>query len=118
MNKSLIFRHVGVNGVGTRCFLAPGRKSSHAPNTAGIGGNIIGRITALVLMLLLPAAPASMAKTGGQGDTILAQGNPPLTQSIVDQVRSLYEYALDIRLSAEQRDRFRRGIVGYWTSND
>jgi hypothetical protein len=54
----------------------------------------------------------------GNDGGILAQGNPPLTQRMVNRIEGLYEFLLEIRLSATQREQFQQGVVRYWTRND
>jgi len=51
-------------------------------------------------------------------DTVLARGNPALTQNVVDRLESVYARLLDIKLDRGQRERFRQGIVKYWTENN
>ena len=51
-------------------------------------------------------------------DTVLARGNPALTQTAVERLESVYARLLDIKLDRTQRDRFRQGIVKYWMENN
>jgi len=67
-------------------------------------------ITALVLL-------ASSVGTAAQ-DSILAQGEPPLTTSSFNRLVDLYEFALAGRFSPEQREEFRRRLVAQWTAHD
>lgn len=67
----------------------------------------------IVFMLCSLIANAQFSKNEAP-----AQGTPPLTNSIVNKVQSLFEYALDIKLSNAQRQRFRQGIAAYWTKNN
>jgi hypothetical protein len=50
--------------------------------------------------------------------TILAPGQPSLTQEMVDRLESVYDSILDIRLSPAQRTRFQKGVVVYWTTHN
>jgi hypothetical protein len=50
--------------------------------------------------------------------TVLAKGNPALTQNTVERLESVYARLLDIRLDRTQRERFRQGIIKYWTENN
>jgi hypothetical protein len=79
------------------------------------------QLNSLILMLFL-AVPASFGQqrgtVQGEGGAILARGNPPLTQTMVNRLANLYEFLLEIRLSGEQRERFQRGVIRYWAKND
>jgi hypothetical protein len=77
------------------------------------------QLYAAIIMGLLAILPTlSYAKFQGEGSRILAQGNPPLTQSMVTRIQGVYEFLLEIRLSAAQREQFQQGVVRYWTSAD
>jgi len=52
---------------------------------------------------------------GQNSRTILAPGQPPLTQEMVNRLESVYGSILDIRLSSAQHERFQKGIIVYWT---
>jgi hypothetical protein len=68
----------------------------------------------LISVVLLSATLAF-----GQGPrTVLARGQPPLTQGMVDQLESVYDSILDIKLNLAQRERFQRGLINYWTTNN
>src|SRR3712207_5059719 len=72
----------------------------------------------LALLVLLLIAPLTFAQRPAQGGAVLAHGNPPLTQGMVDKNVALFEYTLEIKLTSEQRERFRQGLVRYWTENN
>ncbi|PYT01675.1 MAG: hypothetical protein DMF63_02180 [Acidobacteria bacterium] len=51
-------------------------------------------------------------------NTVIARGNPNLTQPMIDKLESVYSRLLDIRLDSAQKVRFRKGVIEYWTSNN
>jgi hypothetical protein len=77
------------------------------------------QLYAAIMMGLLVILPdLNYAQIQGDGSRILVHGNPPLTQSMVTRIQGVYEFLLEIRLSAVQRDQFQQGVVRYWTRND
>src|SRR5580765_3396282 len=68
----------------------------------------------LILVVLLSATMAF----GQSPHTILARGQPPLTLAMVDQLESVYDSILDIKLNLTQRERFQKGLINYWTTNN
>src|SRR6476619_1527211 len=55
---------------------------------------------------------------GQNSRTILAPGQPPLTQEMVDRLESVYDSILDIRLNSTQRVRFQKGLIEYWSMHN
>jgi hypothetical protein len=51
-------------------------------------------------------------------NTVLARGNPDLTQTVIDKLEYVYSSILDIRLDRPQKARFRQGVIEYWITND
>lgn len=51
-------------------------------------------------------------------DGVLAQGKPPLTQSMVAKTIVLLEWSLDIRFSDEQKAKITKAVIGYWKTNN
>jgi hypothetical protein len=73
----------------------------------------------MVVLVVLPTSFGQQRRSfQASGGGILAQGTPPLTQRMVDRIEGLYEFLLEIRLSATQREQFQQGVVSYWTRND
>jgi hypothetical protein len=73
----------------------------------------------MVVLFVLPTSFGQQRDSlPGTGGGILAQGNPPLTQRMVNRIEVLYEFLLEIRLSETQREQFQQGVVRYWTRND
>ncbi|HEX3100500.1 MAG TPA: hypothetical protein VHQ01_01840, partial [Pyrinomonadaceae bacterium] len=68
-------------------------------------------LTIVIALLLLTA------RAFAQG-SILARGNPPLTQEMVGRLITVYESVLDIKFNASQRARFQQGTVQYWTGHN
>jgi len=68
----------------------------------------------LILVVLLSATLAF----GQSPRTILARGQPPLTLAMVNQLESVYDSILDIKLNLTQRERFQKGLINYWTTNN
>lgn len=71
------------------------------------------RILAAALVLLTSSVGAAAAQ-----DSVLAQGDPPLTTSSFNRLVDLYEFALAGRFSPEQRGEFRRRLVAQWAAHD
>ena len=67
---------------------------------------------AAVFMLTL-----ATARMPGQSE-VLAQGNPNLTQTIVSRLEKVYSRLLDIKLDRGEQERFRKGLIVYWTENN
>lgn len=51
-------------------------------------------------------------------DTVLARGNPPLTQDMMDKDISVLEFFLELKLTATERQRFQDEIVEAWKKHD
>ncbi|HEY0461204.1 MAG TPA: hypothetical protein VGC97_18860 [Pyrinomonadaceae bacterium] len=68
----------------------------------------------LVLLLFLSATIVF----GQNPRTVLAQGEPPLTQEMVTRLASVYETILDIKLDVGGRARFQKGVIEYWTTRN
>src|SRR5436190_1945841 len=51
-------------------------------------------------------------------NSVIARGNPNLTQPMIDKLESVYSRLLDIKLDSSQKVRFRQGVIEYWTSNN
>jgi hypothetical protein len=51
-------------------------------------------------------------------NTSIARGNPVPTQTTIDKLEFVYSHILDIKLDSGQRERFRKGVTAYWTSNN
>jgi len=75
------------------------------------------QLNSLMIIAVL-VSTTSLAQQPRNGSTILAAGNPNLTQRMVDRIESVYEFLLEIRLSNAQREQFQQGVVSYWTRND
>jgi hypothetical protein len=67
-------------------------------------------VTAILLL-------CGIASVYGQ-DAVLARGTPALTQSAVERLESVYARLLDMKLDPAQRERFRQGLIKYWTENN
>ncbi|HQU84127.1 MAG TPA: hypothetical protein PKY59_13415 [Pyrinomonadaceae bacterium] len=53
-----------------------------------------------------------------QSKNVLADGNPPLTQTMVDRLTKLMQWSLDSDFSDEERSRMRSVLVDYWEKDD
>lgn len=51
-------------------------------------------------------------------DTILAQGNPPLTQSLADQMQIFFEWTLDRQFNKTQRQTLNNLLIAEWKSGN
>ena len=54
----------------------------------------------------------------GGTSAVIAEGEPPLTQAMFDKFLAFYEFILDLRFSAAQRDRLRAVMTEAWGKND
>jgi len=73
----------------------------------------VNRIGLLVLLSLSATLAFSQ-----NSRTVLAAGQPPLTQEMVDRLESVYDSILDIRLNSTQRVRFQKGLIEYWSMHN
>ncbi|HEX8195799.1 MAG TPA: hypothetical protein VF571_06270 [Pyrinomonadaceae bacterium] len=65
----------------------------------------------LAFIAILSFASAAFGQTR---DRVLAQGNPPLTESIVSRVQGVFEWTFNANFDERQSAEFRRILVGYW----
>ena len=75
---------------------------------------LTSRVRARLLWLLA----VSISYAAGEQGKVLAPGDPPLTDVMVRKLAATMAYLLDAKLTDRQQERFRRGIIGYWKSND
>jgi hypothetical protein len=68
-----------------------------------------------IASLAVLCATAAFAQTS-RG--VLVNGQPPLTQEMVDHLAFVYETILEFKLTPAQRERFRQGEIAYWTENN
>jgi hypothetical protein len=59
-------------------------------------------------------APTDQASAGA----VIAEGNPPLMQAMVNKFFTFYEFILDLKFTAEQRERLQKVILEGWRKND
>ena len=75
-----------------------------------------------LLILLLFSGSTSYGRNGitqqRPEDEVIAQGNPPLTQSRVDQLAEFFEWALDSKFTKSQRTLFTARLVEIWEKRD
>lgn len=72
-----------------------------------------------MLLLMLPAGHPGAASTQSlSDDVVLARGNPPLTQSMVNKSIALLEWSLAVRFSSEDKSRIQQVLVNAWRSNN
>jgi hypothetical protein len=57
-------------------------------------------------------------RPGGERNPILVAGTPPLTQESVDTWRRVVEWALDVRLTEQQRQEYQRLFINAWQQAD
>lgn len=77
--------------------------------------NHLHKLFSLVLCAAILGGAFSLAaaQTG-----VLADGNPPLTVSMINRLVGLFEWSLEIEFSARDRADFQKTIVGYWKEPD
>lgn len=71
-----------------------------------------------VLVLCAAVALLSDVSVAKAQNGILADGNPPLTNSMITRLAGLFEWSLEIELSVKDRARLQEMTVGYWKTND
>lgn len=77
---------------------------------------VLSRSLLATLVLSIGCAYAAARPQPAQrSDRVLAEGNPPLTQSMVDQRIAVWESFLEIKINREQRDVLQRAMVEGWT---
>lgn len=54
----------------------------------------------------------------GQSKNVLADGNPPLTQTMINRLTTLMQWSLDSDFSEEERSELRSVVISYWKSGD
>ncbi|HEY8563299.1 MAG TPA: hypothetical protein VIL74_23175 [Pyrinomonadaceae bacterium] len=54
----------------------------------------------------------------GQSKNVLADGNPPLTQTMVNRLTTLMQWSLDADFNDDERSRLRAAVVDYWRNGD
>lgn len=59
----------------------------------------------------------ALAQPGGN-ETVLVQGNPPLTQSMVNKSIDLLEWSLGVTFSAEHQSKIQRILINVWRTNN
>lgn len=77
-------------------------------------------LRSLALLLVALSAlfsSAVIAQPAGRGP-VIAPGNPPLTQPMIDRVTTLLGDTVGQPLNAQQRDRMRAIYVGYWRARN
>ena len=77
--------------------------------------NHLHKLFSLVLYAAILGGGFSIA---GAQTGVLADGNPPLTVSMINRLVELFEWSLDIEFSAKDRADFQKTIVGYWKEGD
>ena len=83
-------------------------------------------IALLVLLPLMMAAATSTAAIAAiaagppqnEGATVLAAGDPPLTQAMVDQRIVVWEVFFEVKINREQHDLLQRLLVEAWKQGD
>src|ERR1700730_7196755 len=72
------------------------------------------------LLVLTALTVFSQRPVFAQGDSgaVLYPGEPPLTQGMVAQLRTLFEWILDARFTAEQRQELQRQLIDEWKKRD
>jgi hypothetical protein len=63
-----------------------------------------------------PAGPRQGAAPGNAPGQVLVPGNPPLTQDVVDLYRQGMEWALDLRLSEQDREKWQALFIQDWNT--
>lgn len=61
---------------------------------------------------------AIFAMTASAQRIATVSGKPCLTQEMVNQYRSVYEFLLEIKLNPQQKDGLQKGLLQYWKSGN
>src|SRR6476659_8876489 len=59
-----------------------------------------------------------IAACGQQHIIATSPGEPALSQTIIDQYRSVYEFLLELKLNEQQKIRLQSGVMHYWKINN
>ena len=83
----------------------------------------VGRTALLWIGLTATLLVVGSESAGAQSNPlhpslVLADGNPPLTQSMVDQRIAVWESFLEVQINREQRDLLQSAIVEEWKKGD
>jgi hypothetical protein len=76
-----------------------------------MGRNIYFTVSLFLFVIMFGAVQTARAHPQ---DLVLAQGNPPLTQSMVDKSVGLLEWSLEIRMSPEHRSMLQKALMRAW----
>ena len=76
------------------------------------------RYLALGVLLSLVLAAGGGAAAAQQGRAVLAEGEPPLTASAVDDVAAFFGWLLESRFTPAQRRELERVLVETWRADD
>src|SRR5690349_6910089 len=68
-------------------------------------------LSLLSLILFAAAVPA-------QGRNVIADGQPPLTQTMVNRLTRLMEWSLNTDFTDEEHTALRSAVIGYWQTQD
>ncbi|HEX8354306.1 MAG TPA: hypothetical protein VF611_15460 [Pyrinomonadaceae bacterium] len=72
-----------------------------------------------LLLLLLCLSPATRVDAAAaQGRVVLAEGEPPLTSAMVDDVAGFFGWLFESRFTAAQRRELERVLVATWRGDD
>ena len=76
-------------------------------------------ITSAAVIIFICAAVAGGGAPGARAQVgVLADGDPPLTSSMVEGLAGLFEWSLGVEFSTAERADLRRTLVGYWKAGD
>jgi hypothetical protein len=102
-------------------------ESAHADMLTANQGNLVSALRKEtddpVSVVLLRAFNRAHGFGGAAADqanagAVLAPGNPPLTQAMLGKFIVFYEFVLDLKFTAAQRDRLQQVIAEGWRRND
>lgn len=79
-----------------------------------MGRNIYFTVSLFLLVIMFGAVQTPRAHPQ---DVVLAQGNPPLTQSMVDKSVGFLEWSLEVRMSPEHRSMLEKVLMRAWQTN-
>lgn len=74
------------------------------------------RIHTLIFFAILLLAPAVYAQT--DDNPVLAKGNPPLTKGLVDRAQLFFEWTLEGKFTAAQRNTLEKLLIEQWKTGD
>lgn len=72
----------------------------------------------IFLFFLVPWAIVSAQSAQINANIVLATGEPPLTQTMITKLASIYEIILEVKFTSQQQEQLQQGILNYWITGN